>query len=347
MMAGDPNEEFRVLSNDVDALTKNIAFQLSAVLPPCAEQIVLALENAMTTLYKLAIFIRGDYDLRPADIDQQKSLTGLAIKAFQLTLQLLTGPDQAVKRYYDALGIMSKQLESMKTSLTAALKIFEEQAKELEDIQKREQKELHRLENDYSVLRLRKMELGMGQERHSGGLFDFFGAEVIGAAEHGSRANEIEDRIVTIRKEMDKAAKSSELAFLTGKEASRQASKIEINLTSLSGLHMIIESLEAKCLEYGKNLAQLEQTCATTSTKMADLMLKSERALNTNAKLTKLEWVDSILEICSAAIVTKRLRDEVQLIVSEIKKEWGSAGAIPTQCAVKIDGLIKETETDN
>lgn len=59
------------LTNEMDTSTPQNAFGT-----------VGALNLAMTVIYKLAVFIRGDYDTRTKDLEHKKSLLAQTVEAF-------------------------------------------------------------------------------------------------------------------------------------------------------------------------------------------------------------------------------------------------------------------------
>jgi hypothetical protein len=62
---------------------KEIETSLDPITVECARQTIDKLEIAMTKIYKVAVFIRGDYDGREPDKDQRDALLKQAVDAFQ------------------------------------------------------------------------------------------------------------------------------------------------------------------------------------------------------------------------------------------------------------------------
>ncbi|KAK3401033.1 hypothetical protein B0T20DRAFT_348448 [Sordaria brevicollis] len=66
---------------DFEAQLREIQNSLESV-TQCGKDVIDKLEMAMTKLYKLAVFIRGDYDSREPDRSQQDELLNQAVQAF-------------------------------------------------------------------------------------------------------------------------------------------------------------------------------------------------------------------------------------------------------------------------
>ncbi|KAK6529317.1 hypothetical protein TWF281_008494 [Arthrobotrys megalospora] len=73
--------------------------------PNCTEKTTLALESAMMRIYKLAVFIRGDFDNRPLDEEQQSNLSNQAVEGFMIARKLAEGGVDALSAHHSTVGL--------------------------------------------------------------------------------------------------------------------------------------------------------------------------------------------------------------------------------------------------
>ena len=65
-----------------DADVKNIAARVDTSTSENADNVITSLELAMSRVYRLAVFIRGDYDTRNEDLEQKRALSKQTLDAF-------------------------------------------------------------------------------------------------------------------------------------------------------------------------------------------------------------------------------------------------------------------------
>ena len=78
----DPTTKIRAI-HETHAKLQMIEVRLDLITADCARDSINKLDIAMLKLYKVAIFVRGDYDGRDEDKEQRNSLLQAAVQAFQ------------------------------------------------------------------------------------------------------------------------------------------------------------------------------------------------------------------------------------------------------------------------
>ncbi|KAF3915670.1 hypothetical protein AA313_de0202926 [Arthrobotrys entomopaga] len=105
----------------IEAAIRSLGVQINTVVPDCTEKTILALENAMMRIYKLAIFIRGDFDKRPLDEEQQSNLSTQAVEAFVMARKLAEGGTVTLSAHHSSLSNENGNLAALGTKVSTLL----------------------------------------------------------------------------------------------------------------------------------------------------------------------------------------------------------------------------------
>lgn len=109
---------------------------------------------------------------------------------------------------------------------------------------------------------------------------------------------------------------------------------------ALPQLHSSATTTESRCIMLQSQFGVLKDTSSKILLKVKEV--ESGASLAEKTAYTKKEFGEALLEMCSDALIDSHLIDEVQMITSEVIKEWGAN--MPNEIAEAgnaIDGKIK------
>ncbi|EGX53052.1 hypothetical protein TWF173_007921 [Orbilia oligospora] len=346
----------------IEAAIRSLGVQINTVVPDCTEKTVLALENAMMRIYKLAIFIRGDFDKRPLDEEQQSNLSAQAVEGFVMARKLAEGGTVTLSAHHSSLSNENGNLTVLGTKVST---LFQDAQSKLSSLRS----EIFTLRGQEATLRanIQLQESSLGdlerKKRSQETANDVVGVAVdlFTMGPFGLLISRVADtprpsQVVNLDgmiKDTQKSINSARDLLKTTQanmnkcnnsilDCEYQQSQLQVIQQMIPGIQQILQKSTSDCNALIQQLLPLKKACIELERQVGTV--KQRATIVAGQSVGKVEWTSGILDICSAVIFTYRLADEVQLIAGELEREWGTAKPLPNELSKTINSL--KTKTD-
>ncbi|KAJ4309211.1 hypothetical protein N0V84_011632 [Fusarium piperis] len=290
------------------------------------------LEVALLQLYKLAVFIRGDYDGREDDDVQKMAIFEQCSRAFsdcQAASQ--AGLEQLGSIHVQVTSFQTDELQQLQREIERAL----EQTK-IEINANQQQKEERQREVEGLARRAAEAADALQRAQHEkadmsyqliGGAFSFFGNLQFNNMEVIQRkVAQEEDRL---RNAQDQVRRAQESLIRT----MGQEHEINVRYISLEQLAQQLAALKVTTDGLNKEATLLLSGFTDLKDKATQLLLlinemKNRATVTMRQEYKKSMFAEGILQLCRTALVDGRVCDEVETITLEISSGY-SGQSIP------------------
>ncbi|CZT44826.1 uncharacterized protein RSE6_05065 [Rhynchosporium secalis] len=307
------------------------------------------LEIAMSKVYKIAVFLRGDYDARDVDDEHKKARgkkdvidpTVLAFAEMQARAE--EGLRQIGNFHSQVMEIQNTGIAPVKQKIT---QMIEQNITELESIQNQINTAETSCQNMQQSLKtqtdaVQSLEKKIA-ESETAATFSDVGFSILtfgigNLINHGpldpfNLHGELDDA----RRRYSDAVSSLKTAKGRLTELCQSKATLESSRATHSQLQVEIPSLqteatitESRCIMLQNQFSVLKDTSTKLDLKVRKV--QGDALVTRSTAYSKDEFVAGLLEICTDALIHSRLMDEVQMIKGEIFAEYG--GPIPDEIA--------------
>ncbi|KAJ3463742.1 hypothetical protein MRS44_008528 [Fusarium solani] len=306
------------------------------------------LEIALLQLYKLAVFIRGDYDGRQDDDVQKMTIFDQCSRAFgdcQAASQ--TGLEQLSSIHIQVASFQTDEIEQLKRDIQGAL----EQTRMEMDAN---QHQTERSQQDVEVWARQQQEAADAlqraqDERENTGNqlpegFSFLGGFVFGDVEGNIRKIEQETRRLHNAQEQWLKAHNSLI------EVMNRQNELNVRRVALEQLAQQVPTLQVTTDGLNKGLAALLGGFVDLKERATKLLLlidemKNRAAVTMRQAYKKAMFAEGILTLCRMALIDGRVCDEVETITLEISGGY-SGQSVPesvSQLLTEVGQAARET----
>ncbi|EPS44464.1 hypothetical protein H072_1569 [Dactylellina haptotyla CBS 200.50] len=335
--------------NEINNMISQFTFKMTAIASgadksaaDCRESFIEKLELAMTKAYKVAVFIRQDFDGRAKDEAQMNSLSEQLMQALQEVGKRADSGLKAVQEFTDQVrGTMGNEL--VPTSQRVRQLMDSDQMKlknsenELVAAQDRVYRNAAQMANFEAKLRetedeRSRVDMMMKMAWMSGAL----GGSIIGAGDAGPFG----PRLEALRDALNHSRDEYTMSMVETRKLQENMMDIRLQIEQeiqiLQRLDVIIsdgQRITDRCQTLEQQLGPLKE--------IAGKLLMNVESINASAG--KVDLAKALLNICVDALMDARLTDEVQMIKDELVKEYG--GEVPTvvlEMVSLVDGKLGE-----
>ncbi|KAH2828762.1 hypothetical protein KXV85_008504 [Aspergillus fumigatus] len=298
--------------------------------------VALSLSIALSQLYQLAIFVRGDYNKRAFNVSGERDI--LVTKVREAFEQLAHASTTALE------NVSTLQSENVDL-LAAKMHVFEQNVKAAHD-------ETAAKIAGYKDARSLETLLGKLEDaRKTGDVVDgvismivpIWG--IIGLIDHTKSPGSVllEGQIGAARQAVDNAQHTLDSAYrnaqasldlLRGEQARLELQSVV--LKRLGPLQSAIQSAITKAQELEKGLIPMKDSATEMVRRMNKLSSRAEDGAELS--ITKEESVSGILDVVELAIVEPNTAKQIKMILAELRNSWGPS-PIPPAILSRLDEL--------
>ncbi|KAK3938886.1 NCU06412-like protein [Diplogelasinospora grovesii] len=334
---------------------KEISPSLDSIRAECARKTIDKLEGAMTRTYKIAVFIRGDYDNREYDQGQHDALLKRAVDAFQEAEECA---DLGLKTI---AGLHAEVVELERAKIVPAKQDVELMIKKNADTLRNTQDEISSTEEAIRNMRnsvdtqteaVRVLRNKISETRDAKLVTDIiFSGLTLGI---GNIINHGPPDPFHLQDHLDDALNLLNSSQQQLNEAGRNIwrlngtrSSLEMRLHEQEQLKAHLPDVEHAAEDSKKYCVTLEQSFVKLKESSSKLLVKvREIEKGTSAMGTaflKKDFAVGLLEICLDCLISDRVYHEAEMVKNEVIDEYG--GEIPdevAEMAFSFDRKIKD-----
>ncbi|KAJ4005480.1 hypothetical protein NW752_002312 [Fusarium irregulare] len=335
---------------------ENIGDELEPLVAKYGNDALDKLELAINKLYKVAVFVRGNYDGRELDVGQRDSLLQQMVDAFQTMENVAEAGLKAIgDRNSTILDLETtkitpakNEIEQLARQMRSELNSMEDEIRAMQDTAAMFQR-VAKDESNAADLLQEKIRQAEESRRDNMTPFDFltFG--------RGRPDNDDPLSSVGLRRELDEVHERHY-------QAERQLGQSRYNLDNLllerneldtrllfvSQAEQLVPQVISAAKATGFRTAAGERRFAPLK-QAASQLLASAREIQRKALMTqgtaqsKKEFVDGLLRICIEGLMDQALEDEARLVRDEIVNEYG--GQLPSDIEKLATELTEKINT--
>ncbi|KAH1784304.1 hypothetical protein KXX36_008786, partial [Aspergillus fumigatus] len=298
--------------------------------------VALSLSIALSQLYQLAIFVRGDYNKRAFNVSGERDI--LVTKVREAFEQLAHASTTALE------NVSTLQSENVDL-LAAKMHIFEQNVKAAHD-------ETAAKIAGYKDARSLETLLGKLEDaRKTGDVVDGVVSMIvpiwgiIGLIDHTKSPGSVllEGQIGAARQAVDNAQHTLDSAYRNAQASldllRGEQAKLELQsviLKRLGPLQSAIQSAITKAQELEKGLIPMKDSATEMVRRMNKLSSRAEDGAELS--ITKEESVSGILDVVELAIVEPNTAKQIKMILAELRNSWGPS-PVPPAILSRLDEL--------
>ncbi|KAK3956861.1 hypothetical protein QBC32DRAFT_201877 [Pseudoneurospora amorphoporcata] len=342
-----PEQDVNVTSlqnklNTAGAQLREVQDSLHPIVSQCGKDVIDKLEKAMTRLYKLAVFIRGDYDDREPDTTQRDELLKQAVQAFKEVEDCAeAGLNKVSRLHSQVVEIENMVIIPAKQDVALLLQNNENEVKNLNDQVQNAEASVKTLENSVwqqsqavstlhskisstrdaklaSDITFTIFTLGIGNAINGGPLDPF---NLQGDLDEANRLlADAQSKYDTATNDLNNL-RTKRMALDTRLSAARQTAALIPGVSTLAG------TTNTNCIMLQRQFGPLKEASAQLLISVGKI--QSDATVTQALAYSKKEFAVGLLEICKDSLMDQALLDEAALVKDEVMNEYG--GAIPEE----------------
>ncbi|KAH7629126.1 hypothetical protein B0T09DRAFT_266499 [Sordaria sp. MPI-SDFR-AT-0083] len=333
------------------AQIREIQDSLRPIVSQTGRDVIDKLEVAMTKLYKLAVFIRGDYDDREPDTTHRDELLKQAVHAFKEVKDCAeAGLNKISRLHSQVMEIENMVINPAKQDVAALLESNENEVKNLQDQIRNSETSVNTLEHSVwqqsqavsslhdrisstrdaklaSDIAFTIFTLGIGNAINGGPLDPF---NLQGELNEANRL--LQD---AQRRHRDAANELNNLRMKRmGLESRLSAARQTAAL--IPGVSTLANTTNTNCIMLQRQFGPLKEASAQLLLSVGKV--QSDATVTQALAYSKKEFAVGLLEICRDSLMDQALLDEASMVKDEVINEYG--GDIPDE----VQEMAAETD---
>ncbi|GIK00973.1 hypothetical protein Aspvir_005003 [Aspergillus viridinutans] len=310
------------------------------------QNVALSLSLALSQLYQLAIFVRGDYNQRAFDVLTEKdSLVAKVKEAFERLAHASTTALEHVSRLHaENVDLLSSKMHVFEQNVKAAHAETDAKVAGYKTAVSEARKAVEREANAAQTAKssLETLLQKLDDARKTGDVVDGVVSAIIpiwgliGLIDHKKSPGSVmlEGQIGAARQAvesaehtLDSALRSAQISLdLQNREQLKLAQQSAI-LERLGPLQSAIQSAITKAVELENGLIQMKDSATEMVRRMNKLSGRAENGAELS--VTKEEFVSGILDVVELAIVEPNTAKQIGTILAELRNSWGPSPMTP------------------
>ncbi|GIC86403.1 uncharacterized protein Aud_002774 [Aspergillus udagawae] len=345
------NSELDQISDQYQSLFR----RLNSESPRDVQTVALSLSIALSQLYQLAIFVRGDYNQRAFHVSPERdSLVAKVKEAFeQLAHASTTALEHVSTLQSENVDLLSSKMHVFQQRVKAAhwetvTKVagYKNAVSEASKAVDKEENAVRQARSSLETL-LEKL----NDARKTGDVVDGVVSAIIpiwgiiGLIDHTKSPGSVilEGQIGAARQAVDSAEHTLDSAHRNAQKSlellNGEQLKLDLQtamLERLGPLQSAIQSAITKAQELEKGLIQMKGSATEMVRRMNKLSGRAENGAELS--VTKEEFVSGILDVVELAIVEPNTAKQIKIILAELRNSWGPS-PMPPATQSRLDEL--------
>lgn len=338
--------------NHTSTQLRDIQDSLNPIVSECGKNVIDKLEMAMTKLYKLAVFIRGDYDDREPDTVQRDELLKQAVQAFK---EVEDCAEAGLKK----VGQLHAQVMEIENTVINPAKqevelLLENNRNELSSLQDQIINSEHSVNTLEQSVRMQSQAVSQLNDKISAGRDAKLASDITFTILTIGIGNLINDGPLdpfNLQSSLDSATRLLENAQRDYNRAATDLNNLrlkrmtlESRLSAARQTSTLIPSVSSLASATNTNCIMLQRQFGPLKERSAQLLLavgkiQSDATVTQALAYSKKEFALGLLEICRDSLIDQALIDEAAMVKDEVIKEYG-AGEAPEE----VTEMATETE---
>ncbi|KAJ4383712.1 hypothetical protein N0V85_008466 [Neurospora sp. IMI 360204] len=328
--------------NNAAARLQEIQDSLNPIVSQCGKDVVDKLEMAMTKLYKLAVFIRGDYDDREPDTTQRDELLKQAVQAFTVVENCAQAGLEKISRLHSqVMETENTVINPAKQEIAILLENNQNEVNNLQDQIKNSETSVNTMQNSLSQ-----------QSQAVSSLHD-----KISSSRDAKLASDIGFTILTfgignainhgpldpfnLQGQLDEANRLLQDAQSKYNDAANELKNLQLKRTALETRLSAARHTEALIPQVSTLQSTTNTNCIMLQGHFGPLKEKSAQLLRSVGKIqsdatvtqalaySKKEFALGLLEISRDSLMDQALVHEASMVKDEVMNGYG--GAVPDE----------------
>ncbi|EGO53862.1 hypothetical protein NEUTE1DRAFT_132296 [Neurospora tetrasperma FGSC 2508] len=338
-----PKQDVNVITlqnklNTAGTQLREIQDSLNPIVYQCGKDVIDKLEMAMTKLYRLAVFIRGDYDNREPDTTQRDELLKQAVQAFkevedraqgglekvgQLHAQVMEIENMVINPAKQDIDLLLENNDNELKNVQGQINNAEKSFSVLQDSVKKQSQAVSRLHDKISSSQDAKLASDI-----------FFSIITLGI---GNAINKGPLDPFNLQRELDEANRLLKDAQRKYNEAANELDKLRVKRMTLDtrlsaakqtaalipGVSTLADTTNTNCIMLQHRFGPLKQRSAQLLLSVGKI--QSDATVTKALAYSKKEFAVGLLEICRDSLMDQALLDEATMIRDEVMNEYGAA----------------------